>query len=164
MSLPNSTAPIVSLILATSKQEKFVVIKSQLGLSIVEMEEQVEVKVEPKEREPTTFCCGVFFIEGPCSQELVDVTSTQQRLSDIVSVQGVIINSSLMYAMQYFASVDDLIMNTLGSSLAIYRSSVAIFSNVSHYVGDSDQQAAAAVRFNISTHFRKSQPLLPEWL
>ena len=86
LSLPTPTAPTVSLALATPKQEEPVVIKSEPDLSIVEMEEQVEVKVEAQERDPTTSCCAVSSTEGPCSQELVDVNSLTQML-DLVTME-----------------------------------------------------------------------------
>jgi len=85
-SLPSS--PTVSLAIATPKMEPPVMIKSEPDLSIVEVaeEQQVEVKEEEMERDPTTSCCASSSTVGACSQELVDVNSLTQML-DLVTME-----------------------------------------------------------------------------
>lgn len=62
-------------------------IKSEPDLSIVEMPvDQVSVKEEVQERDPTTSCCASSSTEGACSQELVDVNSLTQML-DLVTME-----------------------------------------------------------------------------
>merc|ERR550517_763924 len=87
-STPSSSSPTVSLAIATPKLEPPVMIKSEPDLSIVEMadDQQVEVKEETMERDPTTSCCASSSTEGACSQKLVDVNSLTQML-DLVTME-----------------------------------------------------------------------------
>merc|ERR1719210_3124693 len=83
----SSSSPTVSLAIATHKLEPPVMIKSEPDLSIVEMtDDQVHVKEEVEERDPTTTCCASSSTEGACSQELVDVNSLTQML-DLVTME-----------------------------------------------------------------------------
>merc|ERR1719341_1547213 len=83
-----SSSPTVSIAIATPKLEPPVMIKSEPDLSIVEMadDQQVDVKEEEMERDPTTSCCASSSTEGACSQELVDVNSLTQML-DLVTME-----------------------------------------------------------------------------
>jgi len=57
-------------------------------LSLVSMEdvEQVRVKQEATEKDPTTTCCAASSNLGPCSQELIDLNSLTQML-DLVTME-----------------------------------------------------------------------------
>jgi len=79
---------LASFTLPPTKQEETVVIKSEPDLTIVAMDdgEQVQVKQEATERDPTTTCCAANSNMGTCSQELIDLNSLTQML-DLVTME-----------------------------------------------------------------------------